>query len=368
MIIGVPKEIKQSENRVALTDHQVKTLVQKGHQVLVQKGAGLGSLIKDESYKASGAKVLTSMEEVYAQADMIIKVKEPLKPEYKLLKENQILYTFLHLAAEPELTEILIQRGVKAIAYETIQEEGGRLPLLTPMSVVAGRLAAQVGATCLQKDHGGRGILLGGVPGVFKARTVIIGGGTVGKNACAMALGLQSKVTVLDTNLKRLEEIDTQFGGRVQTLYSSQENREKMVKCADLLICAVLKTGGKAPRLISRKMIKGMQEGSVIVDVSIDQGGCVEGIRPTSHKTPTFIHEGVVHYAVPNIPGIVARTSTYALTNSTFPYTLMIAQKGLKQALTECKALKKGLNIYEGQVTHEAVARALNKNHVPFSV
>ena len=365
MIIGIPREIKQEENRVALTPSQVQRLVEEHHQVWVQKGAGEGSLIKDSDFQAAGAGLLSSLKQVYEKADLIVKVKEPLPREYPYLRPHQILYTFLHLAAEPKLSRVLMKSKVSAVAYETIQEAGGSLPLLKPMSIVAGRLATQIGATYLQKNRGGRGILLGGVPGVFRARTVIMGGGTVGKNAAAIALGLGSKVSILDIDTGRLEALDHHFKGRVQTLYSHRENVEKVVPGADLLIGAVLQAGGKAPRLISRDLVSSMQEGSVIVDVSIDQGGCVETIRPTSHKNPTFTYKGVLHYGVPNIPGIVARTSTYALTNATFPYLLAIANKGLKQALRDSPALTKGLNVFNGFLTHRQVARDLKLRYKP---
>ena len=298
---------------------------------------------------------------------MIVKVKEPLPEEYNLLKEDQILYTFLHLAPEPELTHALMRQKVKAVAYETIQEKDGSLPLLKPMSEVAGRLATQIGAIYLQKDHGGKGILLGGVPGVFQGHTVIIGGGTVGINSAFIAIGLGSKVTILDLNPSRLEYINHHYQGRVETLYSNKENIEQAVCSADLLIGAVLLTGSKAPKLITKEMVSSMSEGSVVVDVSVDQGGCVETTHPTSHKDPTFLYEGVIHYAVPNIPGIVSRTSTYALTNVTFQYALDIANQGLERAIRESPALACGLNVYKGKITYEPVARDLNLDYKPFS-
>ncbi len=367
MIIGIPKEIKQAENRVGLTESNVRRMVENGHQVLVEQGAGRGSLISDSAYKSNGAKIIAEKSELYKKAEMIVKVKEPLPEEYALLREDQILYTFLHLAPEPELTKALIKQKVKALAYETIQEADGSLPLLKPMSEVAGRLAAQIGAFHLQKDQGGKGILLGGVPGVFQGHTVIIGGGTVGINSAFIAVGLGSKVTVLDLNPARLEYISHHYHGRVQTLYSNKENIAQAVRAADLLIGAVLLTGSKAPKLVTKDMVGGMSEGSVVVDVSVDQGGCIETTRPTSHKTPTFLYEGVIHYAVPNIPGIVARTSTYALTNVTFPYALDIANKGLETALREDPALARGLNVYKGKITYEQVARDLNLHYEPFS-
>ena len=367
MVIGVPKEIKQAENRVGLTESNVRQLVENGHQVLVEAGAGKGSSIFDEDYESAGAQVLANKEEVYRRAQMIVKVKEPLPEEYDLLREDQILYTFLHLAPEPKLTQALLKQKVKAVAYETIQAEDGSLPLLTPMSEVAGRLSAQIGAVYLQKDHGGKGVLLGGVPGVFQGHTVIIGGGTVGVNAAFIAIGLGSKVTILDLNPTRLEYISHHYHGRVQTLYSNRENIEGAVRTADLLIGAVLLAGSKAPKLVTKQMIASMSEGGVVVDVSVDQGGCIETTRPTSHEDPTFVYEGIIHYAVPNIPGIVARTSTYALTNVTFKYALDIANKGLEKAVKESPALARGLNVYKGKVTYEPVARDLGLDYEPFS-
>jgi len=367
MIIGVPKEIKQAENRVGLTASNIGQLVENGHQVLVETGAGKGSLISDEQYKVAGAKIISTKKQVYQESEMIVKVKEPLPYEYDLLQQGQILYAFLHLAPEPELTKALLDKKVKAVAYETIQEKDGSLPLLKPMSEVAGRLATQIGAIFLQKDHGGKGILLGGVPGVFQGHTVIIGGGTVGLNAAFIAIGLGSKVTILDLSASRLEYINHHYQGRVQTLYSNKENIENAVSQADLLIGAVLLTGSKAPKLVTKDMIATMSEGSVVVDVSVDQGGCVETTYPTSHEKPTFLYEQVIHYAVPNIPGIVARTSTYALTNVTFKYALDIANKGLKKAILDSKTLSFGLNVYEGKVTYQPVARDLNLEYEPFS-
>lgn len=367
MIIGVPIEIKQAENRVGLTESNVRQLVENGHHVLVECGAGAGSLISDEDYAAAGAELVSTKEQIYTESEMIVKVKEPLPEEYNLLQEDQILYTFLHLAPEPELTQALIKKKVKAVAYETIQEKDGSLPLLKPMSEVAGRLASQIGAIYLQKDHGGKGILLGGVPGVFQGHTVVIGAGTVGINATFIAVGLGSKVTVLDLSPTRLEYINHYYHGRVQTLYSNKENIAKAVRTADLLIGAVLLAGSKAPKLVTKEMISTMSEGSVVVDVSVDQGGCVETTHPTSHKDPTFLYEHVIHYAVPNIPGIVARTSTYALTNVTFKYALDIANKGLERAIRESVPLACGLNIYKGKVAYEPVARDLELEYEPFS-
>ncbi len=368
MIIGVPKEIKPAENRVGLTDSNVRQLVQHKHKVFVQKGAGLGSSISDESYQKAGATLLSSTKQVYEKSDMIVKVKEPLPEEYNWLRENHILYTFLHLAAEKNLTKVLLEKKVKAIAYETIQEKNGTLPLLKPMSEVAGRLATQVGAGYLQKDRGGKGILLGGVPGVFQGHTVIIGAGTVGMNAAFIAVGMGSKVTVLDISYSRLEYLHHYYQGRVQTLYSNEDNIASAVRSADLLIGSVLRAGGIAPKLVSKKMVQTMSKGSVIVDVSVDQGGCIESIKPTSHKHPVFVYKGVLHYAVPNIPGVVARTSTYALTNVTFSYAMDIASHGLEQAIHNSSALAKGLNVYKGKVTHPLVARDLQLKYHPLSL
>lgn len=363
MIIGVPKEIKISENRVGLTEAGVRQLVKEGHSVYVQKDAGIGCRIANEDYLSAGAKILDSAKEIYAKADMIVKVKEPLPDEYELLRENQILYTYLHLAAEPKLTKVLCDRKVKSIAYETIQLEDGSLPLLTPMSEVAGRMATQVGAFYLQKDHGGKGILLGGVTGVERGKVAIIGGGVVGINAARMAVGLGAEVTILDVNHRRLEYLDDIFQGRVTTLHSNTQNIERAVVESDLLVGAVLVTGWKAPVLVTKDMIERMQPGSVVVDVAVDQGGCIETCRPTSHQNPVYEINGVIHYCVPNMPGVVARTSTYALTNATLKYASMIAQMGVEDAIGRDKALFKGLNVYGGHVTYEPVARSLNMEY-----
>ncbi len=366
MIIGVPKEIKISENRVGLTEAGVKQLVNDGHTVYVQKDAGLGSRIPNEAYIEAGAKILDSVKEVYAKADMIWKVKEPLPDEYELLRENQTLYTYLHLAAEPKLTKVLAERKVKSVAYETIQLADGSLPLPTPMSEVAGRMATQIGAFYLQKDHGGKGILLGGVTGVNRGKVTVIGGGVVGINAAKMAVGLGAEVTVLDTNHRRLEYLDDVFQGRLTTLHSNLQNIEKSVTESDLVVGAVLVTGWKAPVLVSRQMVDRMQPGSVIVDVAVDQGGCIETCRPTSHQNPTYEVSGVIHYCVPNMPGVVARTSTYALTNATFKYGSMIAQMGVEDAIARDPALFMGLNVYNGHVTYEPVARSLGMDYRPY--
>ncbi len=367
MIVGVPKEIKISENRVGLTEAGVRQLVAEGHTLLVEKDAGLGSRISNEDYERSGAKICSSKKEVFDQADMIVKVKEPLPDEYELLREQQILYTYLHLAAEPKLTKVLCERKVKSVAYETIQMPDGSLPLLTPMSEVAGRMATQIGASFLQKDHGGKGILLGGVIGVEKGRVVILGGGIVGTNAATMALGLGADVTIVDVNRDRLEYLDHIFRGSVHTLYSNMQNLEKVVATADLLIGGVLLPGAKAPCLVSKAMIRSMAAGSVVVDVAVDQGGCIETCKPTSHQNPTFEVDGVIHYCVPNMPGVVARTSTYALTNATFKYASMLAALGLEDAVARDAALLKGLNVYNGFVCYEPVARDLGMEYRPYS-
>lgn len=366
MIIGVPKEIKISENRVGLTEAGAKQLVLEGHSVYVEKDAGLGSRIPNEAYLQAGAQIVDAASDIYSTADMIVKVKEPLADEYDLLRENQILYTYLHLAAEPKLTKALCERKVKAIAYETIQKEDGSLPLLTPMSEVAGRMATQIGAFYLQKDHGGKGILLGGVTGVKRGKVTIIGGGVVGINAAKMAVGLGAEVTVLDVNQARLEYLDDIFQGRLTTLHSNSANIEASVVDSDLVIGAVLVTGWKAPILVTKSMIDGMQPGSVVVDVAVDQGGCIETCRPTSHASPTYEVSGVIHYCVPNMPGVVARTSTYALTNATFKYASMLAQVGVEDAIAKDPALFKGLNVYGGSITYEPVARSLDMDYRPY--
>ncbi|MCB0370797.1 MAG: alanine dehydrogenase [Bdellovibrionales bacterium] len=366
MIIGVPKEIKISENRVGITEAGVKQFVKEGHTVYIEKDAGLGSQITNEQYEKSGAKILDTKAEVYQKADMIMKVKEPLPDEYDLMRENQIMYTYLHLAAEPKLTKVLCERKVKAVAYETIQLEDGSLPLLKPMSEVAGRMATQIGAFYLQKDHGGKGILMGGVTGVRPAKVTIIGGGVVGTNAAKMAVGLGAAVTVLDTNAARLEYLDDIFQGRLMTLYSNAKNIEEAVRDCDLLIGGVLITGHKAPTLVSKELVSSMPKGSVVVDVAVDQGGCIETCKPTSHQHPTYEVDGVIHYCVPNMPGVVPRTSTYALTNVTLKYGSMLAAMGVEDAVAKDPALAKGVNVYGGYVAYEPVARDLQMEYRPF--
>jgi len=368
MIIGVPKEIKISENRVGLAEGGVKQLVKEGHTVYVETDAGVGSGISNAQFEKAGAKILPTKKDIYAKADMIVKVKEPLPDEYDLMRENQIIYTYLHLAAEPKLTKVLCDRKVKAVAYETIQFADGSLPLLTPMSEVAGRMATQVGAYYLQKDHGGKGILLGGVTGVERGHVAVIGGGIVGVNAAKMAVGLGADVTILDVNRARLEYLDHIFQGRVSTLYSNPNNIEKTVADCDLLVGAVLITGAKAPTLVSKSMVSSMGAGAVVVDVAVDQGGCIETCKPTSHTNPTYEVDGVIHYCVPNMPGVVARTSTYALTSATIKYASMLAAMGVEDAIAKDPALFKGLNVYNGYVCYEPVAKDLNMEYRPYKL
>ncbi len=366
MIIGVPKEIKISENRVGMTEAGVRQLVKEGHSLIVEKDAGVGSGISNEQYEKAGAKIIDTKKEVYAKAQMIMKVKEPLPDEYELMQENQIIYTYLHLAAEPKLTKVLCDRKVKAVAYETIQYDDMSLPLLTPMSEVAGRMATQIGAFYLQRDHGGKGVLLGGVTGVKPAKVTIIGGGVVGTNAAKMAVGLGAHVTILDVNTKRLEYLDDIFNGRCETLFSNAKNIEDSVKDSDLLIGGVLITGHKAPTLVSKEQVAQMAKGSVVVDVAVDQGGCIETCKPTSHQNPTYEVNGVIHYCVPNMPGVVPRTSTYALTNVTLKYASMLAALGVEEACARDRALFKGVNVYNGHVVYEPVARDLQMEYKPF--
>jgi len=367
MIIGVPKEIKNNENRIAIVPSGVEALTNAGHDVIIEKNGGVGSGFQDEQYIEAGAEMIDTAKEVFAKADMIMKVKEPLPEEYDLFKEGQILYTYLHLAAEKELTEALKEKGVVSIAYETIQLDDGSLPLLTPMSEVAGRLATQEGARFLEKPQGGSGTLLGGVPGVNPGKVVVIGGGIVGLNATKMAVGLGADVTIMDIDPQRMRELDDIFRGEVKTVMSNKYNIMEEIKDADLVVGAVLIPGAKAPHLVTEDMIKEMKEGSVITDVAIDQGGCVETTYPTTHDDPVFTKHGVVHYSVANMPGAVARTSTFALTNSTLPYALDLANKGYKKALLEDDALAKGLNVYEGNITYKAVADAFDMEYTPLS-
>ncbi|MGO4886291.1 alanine dehydrogenase [Anaerobacillus sp. MEB173] len=363
MIIGVPKEIKNNENRVALTPSGVVSYLQSGHQVWIESGAGAGSGFTDDEYIAAGAKIVHSAKKAW-DAEMVVKVKEPQKEEYQYFREGLILFTYLHLAAEPELTKALINKKVTSIAYETIQLKDGSLPLLTPMSEVAGRMSVQIGAQFLEKSKGGKGVLLGGVPGVRPANVVVVGGGVVGTNAAKMAMGLGANVTLLDINPTRLRQLDDQFGGRLKTLMSNSYNIAQEVKNADLLIGAVLIPGARAPRLVTDDMVRVMEPGSVIVDVAIDQGGSIETIdRITTHDNPTYLKHGVLHYAVANMPGAVSRTSTIALVNVTSQYGVNLANKGLKQAVIENPAIAKGVNTYKGYVTYQAVADAQQLNY-----
>ena len=355
MLIGIPKEIKTLENRVSMTPGAVETLVRRGHEVLVETGAGKGSGLSDEQYAAAGAK-LTDAAGAWG-ADMVIKVKEPIAPEYQYLRKGLLLFTYLHLAADKPLTEELLKSGTIGIAYETVQLPGGGLPLLLPMSEVAGRMAPQVGSHHLEKSQGGRGLLLGGVPGVPQASVVILGAGIVGTNAAKIAMGMGAQVTVLDVNHSRLQYLDDIYQGRIVTVSSNEPNVRKAVTYADLLIGAVLITGAKAPRLVTRDMIGTMKEGSVIVDVAVDQGGCVETIKATTHAAPTYVVDGVVHYGVANMPGAVPRTSTYALCNQTLPYAMKLAQNGV-DALRQDRSLALGLNTYLGELTYGAVGEA----------
>ncbi|MEW6057096.1 MAG: alanine dehydrogenase [Bdellovibrionota bacterium] len=368
MIVGVPKEIKNNENRVGMVPSGARALKQHGHTVLVQTQAGHGIGISDEDYVKAGATIVGSAKEVYAKAEMIVKVKEPLPEEYNLLRENQILYTYLHLAPAPQLTKALMERRVIAIAYETIQAEDGSLPLLTPMSEVAGRMSTQIGAHLLEKANGGKGVLLGGVPGVPRATVTILGGGISGTNAAKIAAGMGAQVNILDVSAKRLEYLDHIFGGTAQTLFSNYENIEKSVRESDLVIGAVLIAGAKAPKLVSKDLVSEMSPGSVIVDIAVDQGGCIETCTPTSHDNPTYTVDGVIHYAVPNMPGAVARTSTYALTNVTMKYGLMLADLGFKEAVSKDPALYKGVNVYNGKVAYLQVAKDLGLPYEPVRV
>ncbi len=368
MIVGVPKEIKNKENRVSMVVAGVRALNHAGHQVLVQAGAGIGAGITDQEYQAAGATIIGEAKEVFAKADMIVKVKEPLPEEYELLREGQILYTYLHLAADERLTKALLDRKIIGIAYETIQPEDKSLPLLAPMSAVAGRMATQIGATYLQKDHGGKGMLLGGVTGVARANVTILGGGVVGVNAAKMAAGLGAKVTILDVNVDRLEYLNDIFGNSIHTLYSNNEQIERSVIESDLVISAILVPGAKAPKLVTRQMVSRMQPGGVIIDVAVDQGGAVETCRPTSHEHPTYTVDNIIHYAVPNMPGAVPRTSTYALTNVTLRYALMLANLGWKAAVTKDLALSRGVNIANGKLTYKAVAEDLGLPYEPLTL
>ena len=365
MKIGLPKEIKDNEYRVGLTPAGVQALAHAGHTVYVQKTAGEGSGFKDEQYVKAGGELLDTADEVWATGDMIVKVKEPVAPEYPRMRENQLLFTYLHLAPEFELTRQMLERKVTGVAYETITDANGRLTLLTPMSEVAGRMSVQVGATYLEKMNGGRGILLGGVPGVPAANVVIIGGGIVGTEAAKMAVGLGAKVTIIDRDLDRLRQLDDIFLSKVQTLASSRYQIEEAISHADLVIGAVLVVGAAAPKLVTRDMLHLIPQGAVIVDVAVDQGGCFETTHATTHSNPTYYEEGVLHYCVANMPGAVPRTSTFALTNATLPYALALANKGLERAIAEDTGLYDGVNTFGGALTYEAVATSQNLEYTP---
>lgn len=365
MLIGVPKEIKNQEYRVGLTPSSVRELIAHGHTVMVQSTAGNGIGVSDDDYKAIGATIVATPAEIFAKAEMIVKVKEPQANECAMLREGQILFTYLHLAPDPKQTEGLVKSKCTAIAYETVTDNFGRLPLLSPMSEVAGRLSIQVGAHALEKKQGGAGVLLGGVPGVAPAKVVVIGGGVSGVNAARMAMGMGAKVTIMDKSLPRLQELDAIFGNKLSTVYANAENIEKYVTIADLVVGAVLLPGAAAPKLITRAMLKKMRPGSVLVDISIDQGGCFETSRVTTHDNPTFVEEGIVHYCVANMPGAVPRTSAFALNNATLPFTLALADKGYKQALLDDPHLLNGLNVHKGLITYKAVADDLGYAYVP---
>jgi alanine dehydrogenase len=364
VLIGVPKEIKTREYRVGMTPAGVRALVAQGHKVVVEKSAGEGSGIHDEDYVRAGATMVPTAADAWG-AEMVVKVKEPLAAEYGFFRKDLILYTYLHLAAEPELTKQLAAKGVAGVAYETIETPDGLLPLLRPMSEVAGRMAVQVGASCLEKEKGGKGVLLGGVPGTRRGRVVILGGGVVGKNAATIAVGMGAQVTVLDVRAETMAYLEDVFGGAVETLYSNPINIEQVVQRADLVIGAVLVAGAKAPRLVTRELIGKMEKGSVVVDVAVDQGGCIETCRPTTHDNPTYEIDGVVHYCVANMPGAVPHTSTWALTNTTLSYAIAIANKGIVKAAKDDRALKLGLNTYAGSVTYQGVAEAHGLEYVP---
>jgi alanine dehydrogenase len=365
MKIGLPKEIKDNEYRVGLTPAGVNALVNSGHEVFVQKSAGDGSGFTDEQYTDAGGKLLETADDVWGTGDMIVKVKEPIAPEYPRMRENQLLFTYLHLAPEFELTKQMMERKVTGVAYETITDKQGRLPLLTPMSEVAGRMSVQVGATYLEKMNGGRGILLGGVPGVPAANVVIIGGGVVGTEAAKMAVGLGAHVTIIDRSLDRLRQLDDIFLSKVQTLASSRYAIHDAIKHADLVIGAVLVVGAAAPKLVTRDMLPDIPKGAVLVDVAVDQGGCFETTHATTHSNPTYYEEGVLHYCVANMPGAVPRTSTFALTNATLPYALDLANKGFERAISEDTGLREGVNTYAGKLTYEAVATSQNLEYTP---
>jgi len=365
MKIGCLKEIKKHEYRVGLVPSDVKSYVSRGHQVMIQKGAGDAAGFVDEEYKKAGARIEPDRKKIFQHCEMIIKVKEPLPEEYELFHKEQILFTYLHLAADRDLTEAMMKAGIKGVAYETIETEGGQLPCLQPMSEIAGRLAIQEGAKYLEKTFGGRGVLLGGVPGVERGKVGIIGGGVVGTNACKIATGMGADVTILDISATKLAYLDDIFGSRITTLYSTDANIEKILRESDLIIGAVLLAGSKAPTLVKREHLTLMKKGAVIVDVAVDQGGCVETIKPTTHDEPVYVIDGIVHYGVANMPGAVALTSTKALTSATLPYGLMIAEMGLEKAIRASNAVKLGVNVYKGRCVYNNIAKTFSIPYFP---
>ncbi|HEY2230013.1 MAG TPA: alanine dehydrogenase [Xanthobacteraceae bacterium] len=365
MLVGVPKEIKDSEFRVGLVPSTVRELTAKGHRVLVEQGAGLGAGLSDADYQAAGGKIVAGADQIFGQAELIVKVKEPLAVERKKLRPGQVLFTYLHLAADPAQAADLMASGAIAIAYETVTSPEGALPLLTPMSEVAGRMAPHVGARCLEKENGGRGVLLGGVPGVPPADVVIIGGGVAGSHAALISVGMGATVTVVDRNPEVLRRIARELGARVRTVFSTRDAIETLCRRADLVIASVLIPGAAAPKLITAETVRAMKPGAVIVDIAIDQGGCAETSRPTTHSAPTYLVDEVVHYCVTNMPGAVSRTSTFALNNGTLPFVLVLADKGYRRALGQDPHLRRGLNVHEGEITHKAVADALKLKFTP---
>jgi alanine dehydrogenase len=367
VIVGIPKEVKDTEYRVAVTPEGVRELTRAGHRVLIQRGAGDGSSVPENRFERAGAEIVGTAEDVWKQADMILKVKEPVAQEYELLQEGQVLFTYLHLAAIKELTEVLAKRNVAAVAYETVQLPDGRLPLLAPMSEIAGRMAPHVGARYLEKENGGRGILMGGVSGVRPAKVLVLGAGMAGANAAWIAAGMEAEVIVVDRNLDRLRFIDQIHKGRIITLMSDQLTLEQRVRESDVVIGAVLVPGAKAPKVVSEEMVSSMRPGSVVIDISVDQGGCIETSRMTTHSDPTYVVHGVVHYCVGNMPGAVPNTSTYALTNVTLPYALEIASRGLDEAVRDDPVLARGVNVFGGRITNEAVAEAHGLEAAPLS-
>ncbi len=367
MIVGIPTEVKDNEFRVAATPEGVRELVHGGHEAVVQAGAGVGSAIGDADLTAAGATILRDADAVFEQADLIVKVKEPQPEEFHRFREGQLLFTYLHLAADRELTAFLADRKVAAVAYETVQTADGRLPLLAPMSEIAGRMAPHVGASCLERPKGGRGVLMGGASGVAPARVVVLGAGMAGSNAAQIAAGMEAEVTIVDRNVERLRQIDQVWHGRIQTAMSSSLGIERLALDADLVVGAVLVPGAKAPHLVSAEVVSRMKQGAVLVDISIDQGGCFETSHMTTHSRPTYVVDGIVHYCVGNMPGAVPRTSTYALTNVTLPYVLAIAERGLEGAIRDDPALARGVNVYAGQVTNAGVAEAHGLDRVPLS-